>query len=80
MSTFRFAVWVALSACLLAIALVLVAVTRSIASLDHGWLNALVILAVWSGVAMALKNVLGSDAGQDSATLRHRAMASTLRR
>ncbi len=74
----RFIIWVLLSGFTLAVAFALVAISRQIPSLDHGWINSFVILALWVGVAMSLRRALLSDTGAEPVALHHRVTASTL--
>jgi len=78
MVSLRYLVWMLLSGFFFCIALVVLALSRQIAALDHGWINPMLILTIWAGTAIGLKRMLVDEAGSDGATIRHRMPTATL--
>ena len=78
MVSLRFLIWLALSAVAFCVGLVLLAITRQIPSLDHGWINAMLILGVWCSVVAGLKQMLLDGAVGEEVSLQRRVAASTL--
>lgn len=78
MVSLRLALWILLSVCLLAVALVLIVVSRSVPALDHGWVNAFVILAGWLGCIVSLGRSLIPDPASDAVAIHRRVTGSAL--
>lgn len=73
----RHLVWLLLSAFAFCIALVALALSRQISSLDYGWINVVFMLCVWVGVISALKRALIDDVGGGVSVDRRRMVAPT---
>lgn len=68
MVSLRYLVWLLISILTFCLALVVFVVSRQIPSLDHGWVNGVLVFGIWLGTVAGFKRTLMDDWSSRSIT------------